>query len=75
MWDLRSRGVRILSTDASDLDALSDPGPSRLFIRDVLTRVGEHAALVGTTPETPREDTDDVGIQLVTDPSDVATEG
>jgi hypothetical protein len=46
LWDLRSRGVRIISTDDSDvtlLDSEAEPGPSRMLIRDVLQRVGEHA--------------------------------
>ena len=50
IWDLRSRGVRVMSTDASDLallDAQEEPGPSRMLIRDVLQRVGEHARSLG----------------------------
>ena len=44
IWDLRNRGVTILSTDAADLDQLKEPPDdrSRLFVRDVLTRVQEH---------------------------------
>lgn len=44
MWDLRGRGVAILSTEEADLDDLKDPPDdhARLFVRDVLARVGEH---------------------------------
>jgi DNA invertase Pin-like site-specific DNA recombinase len=50
LWDLRARGVRVISTDISDLvllDAESEPGPTRMLIRDVLERVGEHARGIG----------------------------
>jgi DNA invertase Pin-like site-specific DNA recombinase len=50
LWDLRSRGVRVLSADPTDmtlLDAEEGPGPSRMLIRDVLQRVGEHARSIG----------------------------
>ena len=51
LWDLRSRGVRILSTDPSDLrllDESTSPGADRLVIRDVLERVGEHTAAISS---------------------------
>lgn len=40
LQDLRMRGVSVISTDESDLPALADPAtdPSRLLIRDVLTK-------------------------------------
>lgn len=45
LWDLRARGVRLLSTDPEDQPVLGrDPGPTRMLIRDVLSRVSEHAA-------------------------------
>jgi hypothetical protein len=50
LWDLRGRGVRVISTDPSDLlllDADERPGSSRMLIRDVLERVGEHARSIG----------------------------
>jgi DNA invertase Pin-like site-specific DNA recombinase len=46
LWDLRGRGIRVVSTDPVDLrilDAEQTPGADRLVIRDVLERVGEHA--------------------------------
>lgn len=44
LWDLRSRGVRVVSTDPADEAVLAgSPGPTRMLIRDVLTRVSEHA--------------------------------
>jgi len=51
LWDLRSRGVRVISTDAADLPLLdreSEPGPARMLIRDILERVGEHARGIGS---------------------------
>jgi hypothetical protein len=51
LWDLRGRGVRIISTDPTDLsllDSTEEPGPSRMLIRDVLERVGEHARSLGS---------------------------
>jgi DNA invertase Pin-like site-specific DNA recombinase len=40
LHDLRLRGVKVISTEDADLPALSDPAidPSRLLIRDVLTK-------------------------------------
>lgn len=44
LWDLRARGVNVLSASPDDITALSDPpgDPVRLLLRDVLTRVTEH---------------------------------
>ena len=50
LWDLRNRGVRVVSTEASDhvvLDPDLDLDPSRMVIRDVLERVEEHIDLTG----------------------------
>jgi hypothetical protein len=50
VWDLRGRGVAVVSTDPSDarvLDPATDPEPGRLLIRDVLDRVRDHARRVG----------------------------
>lgn len=55
LWDLRSRGVRVVSAADADLAVLdpdASPDPSRLLIRDVLGRVEEHTAgLESATPE------------------------
>lgn len=53
LWDLRSRGIRVVSTDPVDLRLLEDapsPEADRMVIRDVLERVGEHARHVGRRP-------------------------
>jgi DNA invertase Pin-like site-specific DNA recombinase len=45
LWDLRGRGVRVVSTRPDDvelLDGESPQGPSRMLIRDVLERVEQH---------------------------------
>lgn len=50
LWDLRQRGLPVLSTDPADhalLDEHDDPGPTRMVIRDVLARVGEHVRTLG----------------------------
>ncbi len=51
LWDLRQRGIRVVSTDPVDLrllDAEAVPDPPRLVIRDVLERVSEHAREIGS---------------------------
>lgn len=77
LWDLRSRGVRLLTTRESDLAALADDPDdhSRMLIRDVLARVREHRSeLHGPQPTNQvidlRADTPPVHIQLVTPESD-----
>ena len=50
LWDLQARGIQVVSTDPADLSMLDPdaiPDPSRLVIRHVLERVGEHAAGIG----------------------------
>ena len=49
-WDLIARGIKVTSTSPADADLLAadaDPGVARMLIRDVLTRVGEHARTLG----------------------------
>ena len=51
LWDLRTRGIRVMSTDDTEANALSeDPGPMRQFVRDVLIRVAEHAQWLSPPP-------------------------
>jgi len=56
LWDLRSRRVRVLSTRPADDAVLGggDPGPARMLIRDVLTRVAEYAAWAHHLPSQHR---------------------
>jgi hypothetical protein len=73
LWDLRSRGITVLSTRPNDLDILSAEvtAPSRLFIRDVLTRVAEHGEFLSATapPRAPAiepdADDEDVVVHLI----------
>lgn len=70
LWDLRSRGARVLSTDAADLEALSaaPAGANRQFVRHVLARVAEHGALAAATPAAapvPPVPSDGVVVSLV----------
>ncbi len=46
IWDLRSRGVTVLSAESADLDLLREPpeDPARMLIRDILSRLAEHVA-------------------------------
>ncbi|MDX1690123.1 MAG: recombinase family protein [Acidimicrobiia bacterium] len=68
LWDLRSRGVAVLSTRPDDVGVLGerDPGPSRMFIRDVLSRVAEHGAFVRSGPLAPP----DVAVPVAADVDD-----
>lgn len=52
LWDLRSRGVAVLSATEADLGLLSDPSEDslRILVRDVLAKVGSHVEMVGATP-------------------------
>jgi DNA invertase Pin-like site-specific DNA recombinase len=44
LWDLRARGVRVLSAAPSEEELLGmTPDPTRMLIRDVLSRVSQHA--------------------------------
>ena len=67
LWDLRSRGVRIVSTLAADEPVLGAdaPGPTRMFIRDVLSRVAEHASLLARRTVDPPAGPTDVVIELL----------
>ena len=50
LWDLKARGVKVVSTNEEDLQLLDPeaiPEPARMVIRDVLERVGEHAGGIG----------------------------
>lgn len=49
LWDLRSRGVAVLSASEEDLAQLEDPPQDslRILVRDVLAKVGTHIEMVG----------------------------
>lgn len=70
LWDLRERGVRILSAEPADLtvlDADTSPGAERLVIRDVLERVGEHERAIGggSSREHSQPPDTDVVVQII----------
>jgi hypothetical protein len=69
LWDLRSRGVRVVSTDAGDADTLGpeQTNPTRMLIRDVLSRVAEHAGLLGRRGFEAPSGPADVVIELLGD--------
>ncbi|MFH1330104.1 MAG: recombinase family protein [Actinomycetota bacterium] len=77
LWDLHSRGARVLSTDAADLEALvtAPADVNRQFVRHVLARVAEHGALAAAAPAAapvPPVSDDGVLVSLVS-PGDPAT--
>jgi len=49
LWDLRGRGVAVLSALPEDLEVLADPPADslRILVRDVLAKVGNHVDLIG----------------------------
>ena len=51
LWDLRARGVSVISTSEDDLAQLSDPPADslRILIRDVLAKVGTHVEMIGSS--------------------------
>jgi len=53
LWDLRARGVAVLSASEEDLAVLADPPEDslRILIRDVLAKVGTHVEMVGSAIE------------------------
>jgi hypothetical protein len=74
LWDLRSHGVSVLSTDTGDLGQLADPPDDslRLFIRDVLDKsdrfdsILRHEARDERQPSVVRiDDMPDVVIELI----------
>lgn len=69
LFDLRSRGVSVISTEDIDLPALSDPAvdPGRLLIRDVLTKQQAYRTQLSPVDDHVTEiDTDrDVLIELI----------
>ncbi|MBM3694482.1 MAG: recombinase family protein [Actinobacteria bacterium] len=79
LWDLRSRGARVVSTYPADLEALSDApsDPTRQFVRHILARVAEHgAAVAAATPGVPPPALDaDAGVVIrLVSPSPAATD-
>jgi len=81
LWDLRSRGIKVLSTDPEDLAVLAgeDLEPARSVVRHVLARVGEHArTLTGPEPPPPAQappGDDGVVVQLIVPPDAASTGG
>lgn len=69
LHDLRLRGVTLISTDETELPALSEPAqdPGRLLIRDVLTKQQVYRArFSGVADEIVETETDrDVLIELI----------
>jgi DNA invertase Pin-like site-specific DNA recombinase len=76
LWDLRSRGVGVVSTRPEDgtVTGEGDPGPTRMLIRDVLARVAEHAGVIENRPPSRPAGGADVVVRLLKDdPEDRST--
>jgi DNA invertase Pin-like site-specific DNA recombinase len=69
LWDLRSRSAQVISTDPADLGVLGSesPDPTRLFVRDTLARVAEHAATVASPRLRLASRQDGVVVHLIPD--------
>ncbi|MBT8199375.1 MAG: recombinase family protein [Acidimicrobiia bacterium] len=49
LWDLRLRGVSVISADPSEMRQFEDPSTTRVVIRDLLTRVEEYRTFLEST--------------------------
>ena len=69
LWDLRSRGINVVSAEEADLEALAVPtrDASRMFIRDVLEKRHDYRrSLEGSEePQIRRSPERDVLIELI----------
>lgn len=66
LWDLRARRVRVLSASPSDEALLGGtPDPARMVIRDVLSRVSQHAEELRRPAEDGAGNADDPGDVVV----------
>jgi len=69
LWDLKARGISVLSTEPDDAAIVGgdDPGATRMLIRVVLARVEEHARILGRHPQTRSRPTGgaDVVVELL----------
>ncbi len=78
LWDLRSRGVLVLSTNDDDQAVLTNPPAEqiRLIVRDVLAKVAIHtdAMATGTQPGPAPGSAPDGGEDETGDDSDVIIE-
>ena len=82
LWDLRSRGIKVLSTDPADLPVLAgrELDQSRALVRHVLARVAEHARTLAA-PEPPHgaapppHDADGVVVRLERPPREDPPDG
>ncbi len=74
LWDLRNRGVSVLSTADEDLGVLTNPPDEqiRIIVRDVLAKVTLHSEL--TADEIRGSETLEDGIPVVDPASDVIVE-
>lgn len=61
VWDLRRRGVSVLSTEDSDQQLLLTPSKERQLMRDVLARLQEYYEWARPAVEAEDEDEDEGG--------------
>lgn len=82
LWDLRSRGIAVLSTADADLAQLADPPDDSLrgLVRDVLAKVADHVTMVGSSllpaaaPPQPELPAAEPIVSVGVDDSDVVVE-
>ncbi len=67
LWDLRSRGVNVISADEADLPnlAASADVPARMLIRDVLDRAQDYRSGLDGVADRGVSDDQDVLIELI----------
>ena len=49
LWDLRLRGVSVISADENEMRHFEDPSVGRVVVRDVLARVSEYREFLETS--------------------------
>lgn len=70
IWDLRRRGVSVMSIDDADHQLLLSPTKERLLMRDVLARLEDYyqwarPAVAAEEDEEPGESGDEVVVELI----------
>ncbi len=71
LWDLRLRGVSVVSADSGEMRQFDEPSTTRLVIRDVLSRVEDYRSFLESTNGVTRalpartEELDEVVVELL----------
>ena len=54
LWDLRLRGVSVITAEQSEMHKFENPSAGRVVVRDVLSRVEEYRNFLDTSGGSPR---------------------